>query len=304
MYKQLQPTIKQGDKLIIGLGDSFTQGVGAYTDATWAEHNGKIDVAVFDPELIKEQYEGSWVNQICQNHLPGWKGINLGHSGTGNRCAIKELYLNPSLRLNLASEVIVVYMLSGIERFDFAHKELDNDQHHFYAMWPNSWDPNCANPELWKAYADVVHSDKFMVVELLLNILEAQEFCRSRGFKLVVTNAFDQRVTRDWITKVFGGVQEAIKNKFNTDPKFFNVEKIADQFDWKTFCYPNGRITFMEILCELEGRAELAMGGFYKYYTSQDLSSEYITNCAHPSRKGHAVIAKELHKWLLANKYV
>ena len=92
MYKFAKPKILKGDKLVVGLGDSFTQGVGAYSDETWTRHNGKIDVHTQDLKLIKEQYQGSWVKQLCDNHMPGWVPVNLGHAGTGNRSAIKELY--------------------------------------------------------------------------------------------------------------------------------------------------------------------------------------------------------------------
>ena len=99
MYNFAKVKVKLGDKLIVGLGDSFTQGVGAYSDETYAKHHGKIDVHTSDRKLIKEQYQGSWVKQLCDNHMPDWLPVNLGHAGTGNRSAIKELYLNPSNKM-------------------------------------------------------------------------------------------------------------------------------------------------------------------------------------------------------------
>jgi len=59
MHEWMKVRVKKGDKIIIGLGDSFTQGVGAYSDETYAKHYHKIPVFVSDKPLIKEQYEGS-----------------------------------------------------------------------------------------------------------------------------------------------------------------------------------------------------------------------------------------------------
>lgn len=288
MHKQFQQTINPGDRVIIGLGDSYTQGVGAYTKELWDKHKGKIDVFNENPEVIEQQYTNSWVNQLAIKL--GYKSINLGHAGTGNRAAFKELYFNPDLLYNV-KDAVVIYFLSGIERFDFVSQDLISEHHHFYAMWPNPWDKNASNKKLWEVYAESIHSDRFVATELMLNILEAQEFCRARGFKLIVSPAFDMRINRDWIKNVYRSREGLlIPNKCVIDDSF------VDQFDWNQFYVPEGYKSFMELLCELEGDRSLAPGGFYKHFCDLPYPSKYITNCAHPALEGHKVIAEEFYK--------
>ncbi len=288
MYNNLKPKINSGDRVIIGLGDSYTQGVGAYSEETWKKHNGRIDVFIEDKDIIKEQYENSWVNQLAIKL--GYKAINLGHAGTGNRAALKELYFHPTLLKNV-KDAVVIYFLSGLERFDFINRDLSHEHHHFFAMWPNHWDKNSPNPTLWKSYAETIYNEKFVAAELMLNLLEAQEFCRSRGFRLIVCPAFDIRIRKDWLMQTLMG-----KSLLPMFRKSILDDKFLDQFDWSQFYVPEGYTTFMELLCDLEGHRNLAPGGFYEHFSKKDFPSKYITNCAHPSLEGHKVIADELYK--------
>lgn len=291
MYSFINTDIKDGDRLIIGIGDSYTQGIGAYTDETWRAHNGKIPVFTHDEALIKEQYEGSWVKQL-ESLLPGWKGLNLGVAGTGNRSAVKELYFHEAT-ISKASEAIVVYMLSGFERFDFIAKEFASDHAHFEAMWPNYWDPGSPCPELWKAYADHVYTERFIAGEAMLHLLEAQMYCQAKGFRLLVVSAFDMRFQRKWFEDTF--FKKSLLD-FKFKPAGVSKE-FVDQFDWSQAFYPRSCTTVVQLLTRLEGHDnEMANGRFYKHYSSMDYPSEYITNCVHPTRKGHAVIAEELAK--------
>jgi lysophospholipase L1-like esterase len=291
MYKSHIPKIKKGDKVIVGIGDSYTQGVGAYTDITWKKHNGKIEVFTNEPDLVAEQYDGSWVNQLCQTYFKDHIPINMGHAGIGNRGIVKQLYLmNAKVDMPLASEVTVVLMLSGLERFDFVRKDYNsNDHHSFQAMWPNPHDPDATHAPLWKAYAETIYSDTFIAVELLLNILEAQTFCKAHGYNFVFGSAFDLRANKHWLLKTLCGMFTV----FEPDNK-----KLIEQIDWSNYVYPKGCDSFLQYLLKLEGNERLATGGWWHYYTELDAPREYITNCAHPTRKGHEVMAKLLYEFI------
>ena len=289
MYTKHTPKINQGDKVLIGLGDSFTQGVGAYTDETWKKNNYKIDVFSEKPSLIAEQYEGSWVNQICQQHLKGWISVNMGHAGVGNRAAVKQLYINTQVELDKAEDVIVVLMLSGLERFDFVRKDYGSDSGHytFQCMWPNPQDPTAKTRSLWQAYADHLYSGPFIAVELILNILEAQTYCKANGYKFVFSSAFDSRANSTWLTKTLCGSLSFLKPEH---------KKLIKKIDWSNYVYPKGYDSFLHYLLRLDGNEDLAPGGWYHHYMELEKPSTYITNCAHPTRKGHRVIADILYE--------
>jgi hypothetical protein len=275
------PNIPFGSKVIIGLGDSFTQGVGSWSLETWRKYKS-IDALRIPPIIYKEMYQYSWVNQLCVNHMPEYIPINFGVMGTGNRAAVKELYLNPKVQFQNASEVIVILMLSGMERFDFVNGEFP-EHNHFFTMWPNPWDKNTTNKKLWECYAESIWSDKFSCVETLLNIRDAEIFCKAHGYKFIVASAFDIRVTQDHFLKTMGDQHQDLINSI----------------PWDNFIYPRGYRTFMELLTRLEGLDEhAAAGGFYEYCQKLKEPTDYMTPCAHPSQNGYRIMAEEIYKFI------
>jgi lysophospholipase L1-like esterase len=279
------PKISDGDKVIVGLGDSFTQGIGSWSRDTYAKYNNKIDIHKIPRELYDELYKGSWVNQLCENHLTDYISVNLGKMGNGNRSAVKQLYLNPSSNLKNASHVIVIFMLSGIERFDFINKDFNQD-HPFYTMWPNPNDPGSTHAGLWEIYSKFIWSDKFEVAEAILNIMEAYTFCKANGYDFIFGSAFDIHITRKHFISILGE----------------DYTDLVDSIPWDNFFYPHGRATLIELLTELDGRPSLAKGGFYPFYTKLPCPSTYITNCAHPTKEGHKAIAEALYSYIRQKK--
>ena len=284
MFEHLIPTIPKGSKILVGLGDSYTQGVGSWSKETYEKFNGKIDPLNIPDELIDEMYENSWVSQICKNHLTDYIPVNLGAMGTGNRAAVKELYLHPSIEFDNASDVIVVLMLSGLERFDFVNRAFPPNSH-FYTMWPHPWDTNSTNRKLWEIYAKDIYSEKFTIVECLLNIREAEMFCKAKGWKFVVTSAFEQRINKDHFLK-FGGLENL---------------KLINSIPWEKFLYPKGMKSFMELLLDHDGNRHMANGEFYHHYSRLKQPTKYITNCIHPTQEGARVIAEEIYEFLKQN---
>ena len=281
-YKDINITPES--KIIIGLGDSFTQGQGACSLELWKKHNWKLKEMGQDPNVLDSEYEGSWVNQLYLNHLNDYIPINLGMRGCGNRAAVKELYLHPKLNLEIAKEKIVIFMLSGMERFDFINRDF-SDHHHFFTMWPNPWDPSSTHKNLWEIYANDIWSNSFTIIELLLNIKEAETWCKANNAKLIITNAFRDDINRNSFLKL---LRENVKNL---------DESIIDIIDWNNFFYPNGYGCFTDLLINLEGRNDLIGGGFYGWAMSfnEMTPKGFLTKCAHPSINGHKVIANELY---------
>ena len=55
-------------------------------------------------------------------------------AGRGNRAAIKELYFHPEFDYKNKNDIIVVLMLSGMERFDFVHSNLEQIKKNYYKL--------------------------------------------------------------------------------------------------------------------------------------------------------------------------
>lgn len=287
MYDRMIPEINNDSKLIIGLGDSFTQGVGSWSVETYKQYNNRINPLKIPSRIITEMYKNSWVTQLCNNHLTDFTPVNLGVMGTGNRAAVKELYLNPKIKIKEAKEVIVIYLLSGIERFDFVNKNFP-EHHHFYTMWPNPQDKNTTNKSLWLAYAESLWSEKFSCIELLLNIVEAQTFCKAHNYKLIIASAFEQRITKEYFISSLGDIHT----------------ELIETIDWNSFLYPEGKKSFIELLLTYDGNAHMANGKFYKHYSKLDKPTKYITNCMHPTQEGYRIMAEEFYNHIRKNNLI
>ena len=205
--------LKNKDKVIIALGDSFARGQGACTLEFGRKYNWdwySSNLTLNDKkEISKCFYDNSWVHQLCKNHLNDFEPLNLGLTGRGNRATIKELYLCPEMNLHEKKEIIVIFMLTGMERYDFVLSEFDENSF-FKTMWPKLDDRVSDNPDknLWESYSKNVWSDRFAIMELLLNVAELKTWCKSHNAKLLMISAFrDRKSTRlnsshEWISRM------------------------------------------------------------------------------------------------------
>ena len=291
------------DSAIIGLGDSFTQGHGACSVKLWEKCNWNVNVvpttSLWDYQI--EYYENSWVNQLVKNHMSKFVSINMGMNGRGNRAAGSELFLHPDLELEKIKNKIVVFMLSGNERFDIVHKNY-NEHIHFKTIWP-SYDSQEPDKDLWSAYAEHGYSDKMSIIELLLIVKQVRTWCELNNATLILTSAFRPEYNRDYFIETIRGERDDKKNFLYHRLEY--IEKLVDYIDWYNFLRPNGFRCFSDFLCSLEGREDLidekGENGFYYYSKSLDKMSPngYFTNCAHPSILGHTKFAEVIFEHIL-----
>ena len=185
-------------QVVIGLGDSFTQGAGAVSDELWERCDWDVDKIktcdTWDYEIA--YYENSWVTKLCKNHLVNYIPINMGMIGRGNRAAVKELYLHPELELEKIQDKIVIFMMTGMERFDFVHKYFF-EHIHFNTIWPVSNDKN-EDGELWDAYGKHNYSERTSIIETLLAVAELKTWCKLNNAKLILTSAFRPDYNREY----------------------------------------------------------------------------------------------------------
>jgi lysophospholipase L1-like esterase len=285
-------------KLLIGLGDSFTQGQGACSTELWESYNWDLEKSTEKDNfnLLKSSYENSWVNKICENHLTDFTPINFGMTGRGNRGAVKELYLHPDLQIEKSKEIIVVFMLTGMERFDFVHRNF-NEHVHYRTMWPNDDD------KLSLQYLEDIWSDEFGIIESLLAIAEVKMWCKSNNAKLFLISAFSTKYNFDYFYTTLNEKNTYLKK----NQSYLNL-LLNTNIDWDNFIRPKGYTCVTDFLCHLEGREDLINSlsphDYYRYAYKLDKFSpnEYITNCAHPSYKGHEKIAEMIYEEIIKNK--
>lgn len=276
MYKEYAEQIGPNDKVIIGLGDSFTQGVGAYSMKTW-EGMSHPHYNVTGQYFLDEQLKNNWLTQLRDNHLPDYKIINLGINGIGNKGAVKELYLNT---LPNNADVTVILMASGINRLDFIKKHHRKGSHlRWQTLWPLIRNKGTSEfSVIEKEYLENIYSPKFAAIEFLLILAEAQTFCQAKGYKFRFAMAFDNHGSKEHLMEALGDERELI-----------NI------VDWNNLINLPDDDTFMELVCKLEG-FEVRKNHWYNFCNELKVPSKYLTPCSHWSIEGQRVVAETIYE--------
>jgi hypothetical protein len=298
-------------KYIVGLGCSWTQGEGGYPQEVVDAHNGRTQIRVGQPGQPDSDYylrvhelENSWVNQLTKHHFPEYKSLNLGVKGIGNKAAVDQLHFVDQHDLEDA-EGIIVFMLSGFERFDvfqerpkdnsgFENPDSYNNGEYRHEKWRTAWpiEQKDGDGAFWTCYARELWSEQFVASHAMVTLLNLQTFAKANNFKIVLANAFNQRPE---------GIYEWLKEY---------TGKLVDKFDWS--CYIHNETdyeAFMQKLVELDGKlSKEDWGAYHSVYNPRNLDthSEYLTNDegSHPTIKGYRVIADELAKFIIKREYI
>lgn len=337
MYQQqiakINADIDRTGKAIISLGCSFVQGQGAVDDELYDNYEWqyeklgvplklelsnaeKKEVLNKYPSVGKNpdgnldftfmEYENAFVNVLCEKYFEGeYAAINLGIRGCGNRGSIKDLYFYPELHWDKLTEIIVLYVPSGLERFDFVN-DAWNDHHHWKCMWPHFNDIEVGPRQtLWKGYKENLHSEKFEVLEQLSHVQELLTWCKQKNAQLIITPGFDRRYTKKHFETSLGlSFERSMDGSLNdTGRIMFNREKstrFADLFPWENMFEPEGCPTFADLAMKQE-HDDWQFQHFFEYL-GKGSKNNWITSCAHPSAKAHDLFAKRLFEHITEKK--
>lgn len=335
MYKsqiiEINNDLKKTKKAIIAIGCSFVQGQGAVNDAlyenyTWDYKEGKPltinlsfkerkKLAKLNP-IIKSfpngdldfsmmEYENAFVNVLCKKYFEGkYTPINLGLRGCGNRASIKELYMHPDITWDIIEEIIVLYVPSGFERFDFINDEAI-DHFNWKCMWPH-YENMSASPRrtLWEGYSKVLYSDKFAVLEQLFHVQELLTWCKSKNAKLIVTPGFDRRYDREYFKECLSSDIERHSDTGKmkmSKPMFTKSEQdkshLLELFPWDNMFEPAGNKTFADLAMSKESTLE-DMNDHYFQFLGKGSVDGWLTPCSHPSQKSHDLFAQHLYTYI------
>ena len=288
--------ITKDTKLLIGIGDSFCAGRGACSIELWEKYGWDMERMYGEggAEVEESNYANSWVNQLCKNHMPDWTPLNLGMSGKGNRFAIKELMVNPLLGIEKAKEKIVVFAVSGFERFDLA-KDLVGEEH-FTTQWPMYGDykeKKLGYSELTLENGDSLYSDKFVISEFILNIIELMNWCKLHNAKLLLISAFTPEFNKNHFIDVLSSNVTSTLGQMKLDELIWSIP-------WERIIRPLGFSCITDMLMHLEGwDKDLPGYGFRNMKIETIGPNGYMTKCQHPSEKGHKLLAEIIYDHIL-----
>ena len=288
--------ITKDTKLLIGIGDSFCAGRGACSIELWEKYGWDMERMYGEggAEVEESNYANSWVNQLCKNHMPDWTPLNLGMSGKGNRFAIKELMVNPLLGIEKAKEKIVVFAVSGFERFDLA-KDLVGEEH-FTTQWPMYGDykeKKLGYSELTLENGDSLYSEKFVISEFILNIIELMNWCKLHNAKLLLISAFTPEFNKNHFIDVLSSNVTSTLGQMKLDELIWSIP-------WERIIRPLGFSCITDMLMHLEGwDKDLPGYGFRNMKIKTIGPNGYMTKCQHPSEKGHKLLAEIIYDHIL-----
>ena len=191
------------------------------------------------------------------------------------------MYLNP-LPSDLGN-VIVILMATGIERFDFLKKSKETGGPYNHQRWQTIWPIEGNRGDISiieKVYQDILYSSRVVATEFLLNVAEAQHFCKARGYKFLFAPAFDVIINR-----------ETLVNWLDDDAEYIDI------VDWKDFVKPKGHQSFMDLMCRLEN--DVRFNNFFEFQNKKILETmkmplRFLTPCMHWTIEGQSIVADVL----------
>lgn len=230
LIPEVNKQIEKNKKVIITIGDSFTEGHGSIAQKLWDNYyvEGESVSAgdwAFTPEQKKEileefpdildntvqtkrlhfyvhEHNNSYGSILCNKYLQGdYTHINLGRRGNGNRSSIKDLYFCPDILWDKIEEIIVIYCPSASERYDFFNDaciSYVNQQNTWVSVWPGGYrneppyDKNSTPYDIISYGINrSLYSYKSCVLEQIAHVQELLLWCKYKKVKkLIITPAF------------------------------------------------------------------------------------------------------------------
>lgn len=247
-------------KVIIGIGDSWTQGEGGVPHEFFERAGGKltnIERDDDDPEYLKHEYENSWVNQLCVKYYTDHKPINLGVRGYGNIGAVKSLYI-ANLPKNITGGKLI-FCLSGRDRFDYPGGGYTEGLRKFQTFYPQVTVPQ------YQWFATHMHTRFGADQQTIFSIIEAQNFARVHQLEFYFLCAFD------------------------------NIEDLEDDYNLKRHidwtCYLTRNETLMDLILEEDN----LVGMDWDRLSKREWPSKHFTNCLHPTIDGYQLITDYIY---------
>ncbi len=288
--------ITEESKLIIGLGDSFCAGRGACSIELWEKYGWDTERMNSEggAEVEMSNVTNSWVNQLCKNHMQDWTPLNLGMSGKGNRYAVKELMVNPLTGIEKAKEKIVVFIVSGFERFDLVN-DLITDEH-FSTQWPmyrGYKEEKIGYSSLTDEKGNSIYTEKFVISEFILNVIELVNWCKLHNAKLLLMSAFTTELNQQYFIDTLSPKGMSFFEKMKLD-------KLLQSIPWGKIIRPLGFDCITDMLMHLEGWDDkMPQYGFRNMKIETMGPNGYMTKCHHPSEKGHKLLAEIIYNHIL-----
>jgi len=289
----------ENSKIIIGIGDSFCAGSGSESLETWDRCEWDIYKIRRDIGGILEAYDNSFIDVMKRKYLNDYTTVNLSMAGKGNRFAIRELFCNPQLNLENAGEKIVIFVSSGLERFDFTYDIIDKYEH-TNTIWPFHEDPKEVGYGNITVNGNPIYTDALIVGEFLMDMYMLMNWCTLNNAKLLFISGFTPILDRKNLINILlkdRNINNTEKNTLDFITK--NACELVNKIPWHLQIKPMGYDTMIDLMLHNQGRDDL-IGNYHfrNYFVDKHTEDDYVSVCQHPTRKGHELIADIVIKYI------
>ena len=261
-------SISNKEGLIIGIGDSWTEGMGNYCpQAVERFIKREIDFKTVTAQSRESFYfKDSWPNLVATEL--NWDAVNIGISGLSNpgmaKKLINEFDLDTSIDFSRYNKVTVLVMLTDPARVSFYSNE------RLVSYTPFSKEPGIKPVyECFLEHVYLHNSDKILETRHALRSIEL--YCKSKNFNMFFMSAFTAidylKPFYDSPNNIHNYIDKPCMGQFLVNPKLFR--SIASGFTEK----------------ELNN-----------YLIEKDTLDWGI--CGHPGPRGYAKIARVIASFL------
>lgn len=331
--KQINDRLQETNgRVIIGVGCSFVQGMGAWDAEVFEQYDISADNAHHNACFFNNEYEekefhrnyiaidvsdyeqkNAFTHVLANKYLDRkYTPINLGKSGNGNRASISQLYLHPEINWDSVKEGVVVYCPSGLERTDFINDTGVDHGFEFITIWPNVNDNIDLKREnrqaFWHFFGKTTYSEKYAVLEQIVHFQNLKNWCKYKNLELIIVPGFDERYEKEYFRKCLHEKTERDMDCNRLPPNgsanIQKMNKLLEQFDWDKIYTPQGEKTFIDLCLKQENLPRSIANGYFSNYYGKGSENWWISPCAHPSAKGHDLFASEIYNCMKERNYV
>jgi hypothetical protein len=279
--------LERTKKVIVAIGCSFVQGAEL-------EPDDKTNT-----DLNQYKNTRTFVNKLCSKYFRNsYTPINFGQEAAGNFAAISRLFLY-NIPWSSLDEIIVIFMPTGMQRLDIIKDENYLVGQEFKTLYPFVVEPNSHFRNLQLGYEKTCHSEKFEVLNSILNFQFLNSWVAVNKAKLLVFPAFTKEYNKDYFLK---SLKPSItRNKkwevtnINTDQtSTHDIDFLVNQVPWDKFLTIDQSKTFFDLCFKNDScyRSDLDIRQVID--NNILLNNQWIMPRGHPSERGHDLMARKL----------
>lgn len=208
-------------RLLITLGDSWTQGVGCYDETLRDKYNqGQATMQDLFLGSFDNFAKHSWPVYAAQHLNADIK--NLGQGGDANSAAAKRLLLNTE-DYSEYDEVVVVFLMTDPARFSFFHSMHKEGE-------IKSFNPGSPSPLEEKFCREFILNclggDKDELLEMVFYLKTVQYFCEINRYRFYYGSAFYKNM--DEFHKIYPKTSSCIHPNFSCMVDVLDTEEMSD----------------------------------------------------------------------------